>query len=222
MIDSEVGRRNFSAAGLRAPSIGGSVAAYGRWDVVASTAPHQDSVALDCRSCVRGEGRLTYVFGSRREIAALRERIDALEQRVRRMDAESAAARALLEDARRLEDLTERAVASRKAAEAAVEGIRALTAGSGPGGSRFRPKLNVVHRAETIGHVSLFCTRGYPDIVRLLVGPEKPPTECIAEIDVRHELNSSASGIVRPGEYWVAESKRGRSSGVRCVFTPLF
>lgn len=152
-------------------------------------------------------------------MAELQARIEVLEQRLRRLDEENAAAHALTEDARRLEELAERTAAARRAAEAALEGIKALAAGSGPSRPRSRPTFNVIYQAETAGYVSLFFTGGRTDRIRLLAGAENPPIERVCELDC--SLTSYAGGIVRPGEYWMVESKRGGRSGVECVFTPL-
>ena len=54
--------------------------------------------------------------------------------------------------------------------------------------------------------------------MRLLVGPQSPPT-----ISVGYAIDSYIGGIVRPGEYWMAATRRaGMKAGFECVFTPLF
>lgn len=159
------------------------------------------------------------MFGQRREIEALRASIDELAERLQQLDQSNRASRALLEDTHRLEDLAERAVASRTAAEAALEAIQALVAQSGPGRPRFRPGLNKVYQADTIGYVTLSLRYGSASAeLRLLVGPEKPPVESICAATPGHDY---ASGIVRPGEYWMIESHRVKGLGSDCLFTPL-
>lgn len=164
------------------------------------------------------------MFGRRRDLAALQFQVETLERRIRRLEEENAAARSLLKDVRQLEDLTERIATLRKDAESAAKNTNTPTLASGTNrgpSSRFRPRLNVVYQAETAGYVSLYFAGGYTDQIRILVGPEKPPAECVCEANSTNEFNSYAGAIVQAGEYWTAESKRGGGSGVRCVFTPL-
>ncbi len=113
------------------------------------------------------------------------------------------------------------------------EQIERLSAGTAVGTPRLQPELNTVHRAEVLGYVSLYHPRGgAADEVRLLVGPDDPPTECVCEAgwnDNGNYFASYAGAIVRPGEYWMVESPRearesalGVGPGFRCIFTPLF
>jgi hypothetical protein len=70
--------------------------------------------------------------------------------------------------------------------------------------------------------VSIYLTGGRTDKIKLLVGSDDPPTDCICEANTVNDLNAYAGGIVRQGEYWTVVSKHGDRSGFSCVFTPLF
>jgi hypothetical protein len=90
--------------------------------------------------------------------------------------------------------------------------------------ARSRPVLNRVYRAEWTGYVSLYFDGGLTDSVRLLVGEEDPPRECVCELNSRNDINSYAATVVRKGEYWLAQSSHdagSSKSGVKCVFTPF-
>ena len=87
---------------------------------------------------------------------------------------------------------------------------------------RWRPVLSTVYRAETDGYLSLSFAGGRTDTVELYVGPEDPPTELVGTL-AAGEIGAYFGGIVRKGEYWIALSKRApqRTTGVRCLFTPI-
>jgi hypothetical protein len=161
---------------------------------------------------------------SKGELKILQDRIAELEQRVGQLTEMVAPARALLDDTQRLEDLTERARRLSAAADTALPGIRERTTAADVGLPRVRPAFGVVHRAEVTGYVSVFFTGGRTDTLRLLVGWNDPPTECVCEANTFNELNSYAGGIVRKGEYWtLAGTHTGKKSfGYECVFTPLW
>jgi hypothetical protein len=128
----------------------------------------------------------------------------------------------LLQEARRLDELTRHVFAMTEDLEAALKDLHDRAAGDGARHERVEVKLNQVYRADMTGYVSAFFVGGYTDKLELLVGPEDPPTSCICALNTTNDLNSYAGGIVRPGEYWMAKSKRGDKSGVKCVFTPVF
>lgn len=161
---------------------------------------------------------------SKGELKILEDRIAELEQRVGQLSDMVASARALLDDTRRLEDLTEHARRLSAAADTALPGIRERTTAAGVGLPRVRPAIGVVHRAEVTGYVSVFFTGGRTDTLRLLAGWDDPPTECVCEANTFNDLNSYAGGIVRMGEYWtLAGTHTGKKSfGYECVFTPLW
>ena len=102
-----------------------------------------------------------------------------------------------------------------------MDDMQRLLAGAGPARPRLRLRLNVVYQAETAGYVSLSFSGGYTDQLRILVGLEKPRAECVGEANSANDINSYAGAIIRPGEYWMDESKRGGRSGVKRIFTPL-
>lgn len=160
---------------------------------------------------------------SRDELKLLQERIDELENRMRQLTELVAPARTLLDDTGRLEDLAERAKRLCAAADTALLGLGERAKAAGVGQPRTRPAPGVVHRAEVTGYVSVFFTGGRTDTLRLLVGWDDPPTECISEANMFNQLNSYAGGIVRKGEYWtLAGTHTGKKSfGFECVFTPL-
>ncbi|ONI92196.1 hypothetical protein ALI22I_05230 [Saccharothrix sp. ALI-22-I] len=81
---------------------------------------------------------------------------------------------------------------------------------------RFLAALNTVCQAKSFGHVAVYFVTGRTARMRLLVGPENPPTTSVGYGD-------HISGIVRPGEFWMAAThRRGLKAGFECVFTPLF
>jgi hypothetical protein len=92
---------------------------------------------------------------------------------------------------------------------------------------RVRTGVGEVQRADVLGFVSVFRNGGGSDRIELLVGADDPPTECVGRADSNSNPAPFASAIVRPGEYWKAESERAKAtgraegSGFECVFTPL-
>jgi hypothetical protein len=81
---------------------------------------------------------------------------------------------------------------------------------------RFQAALDTVYRAKSFGYVAVYFVTGRTARMRLLVGPENPPTTSVGSGDY-------IGGIVRPGEYWMAATHRpGLKAGFECVFTPLF
>ena len=88
-------------------------------------------------------------------------------------------------------------------------------------GERSKIPLGEVQCAESTGYVSLWYNGGFTDKVKLLVGWSDPPDELVCSLNSQNEINSYAGTIVRPGEFWVAKSKRPNASGVKCVFTPF-
>ncbi|GAA5202073.1 hypothetical protein GCM10023322_83240 [Rugosimonospora acidiphila] len=163
----------------------------------------------------------------RDEIEAMTARIEALEREVQRLSARTAAAGPLLDDARRLEELAERAERLTRATTVAVDGLRGLTAQAGVGEARFRAEINKVYQATSPGYVSLYFVGGRTGVIQLVVGTTNPPDEVVGEVNTLNDLNSSAGAIVRTGEFWGARFRGGwdvkrNGSGFVCVFTPLF
>ena len=159
---------------------------------------------------------------SRGELKLLQERIEQLEEHVARLAGTMAAAHALLADSRRLDDLAGQARQLSMAADAALLGLEERATAIGVGLPRLRPALGAVQRAEVTGYVSIYFTGGRTDKIRLLVGRDDPPAECVCEANTTNDLNAYAGGIVRKGEYWTAACKHPDKSGFECVFTPLF
>lgn len=116
--------------------------------------------------------------------------------------------------------LLEHAAALERAASDVEE--RLAAARGGHHAPRVAARLNVVHQADAHGYVSLFFDGGYTDKVDLLAGTTDPPTELVCNLNTTNDINSYAGCVVRPGEYWLARSKRGDRSGVKCVYTPFF
>jgi hypothetical protein len=83
-------------------------------------------------------------------------------------------------------------------------------------------RLNQVYHSPFTGYVALFFTGGYTDRVQLLMGPTNPPEFCVCRLNCQGDVNSYAGGIVRQGEYWLAQSQIGEESGVECCYTPFF
>jgi hypothetical protein len=154
------------------------------------------------------------VFGSRDE--ALYARVQELEGRVERL---TTSLGALLDDGdryARLTDLSERAGAALRALEGQAEQV-------GIGEPRFEAALDVVYQAKTFGYVAVYFVGGRTARLRLLVGPQSPPTTSVGYANSSNEINSYMGGIVRPGEYWMAATHHpGMKAGFECVFTPLF
>lgn len=159
---------------------------------------------------------------SKSELKELQERVEQLAGRIGQLTEMVAPVQALLDDTRRLEDLAERAGRLSAEADQALLGLQKRATAAGVGLPRTRPAIGVVHRAEVTGYVSLYFVGGRTATVRLLVGWDDPPTECICEANTRNDLNSYAGGIVRKDEYWILDTKLGDRSGFECVFTPLF
>jgi hypothetical protein len=154
------------------------------------------------------------VFGSRD--GALYARVQELEGRVERL---TTSLGALLDDEERytrLTDLAERTGAALRALEEQAEQV-------GIGESRFEAALDTVYRATTYGYVAVYFVGGRTARMRLLVGPQSPPTTSVGYANSGSEINSYMGGIVRPGEYWMAATHRhGMKAGFECIFTPLF
>jgi hypothetical protein len=88
---------------------------------------------------------------------------------------------------------------------------------------RFEAALNTVYRARTHGYVALYFVGGRAASMRLLVGPQSPPTTSVGVASPGSEINSYVGGIIRPGEYWMAATHNPRTkAGFECIFTPLF
>jgi hypothetical protein len=163
------------------------------------------------------------VFSSKRDAEDLRLRMEALERRIDQLAGQVAAVRPLIDDAARLEDLAEQATRLSAAADAALQALYGQATRVGVGQARFRAALDKVHRAAAHGYVAVYFTGGWTDRVRLLVGPDNPPTACVCTANSTNDINSYAAAVVRPGEYWIATSNRGADkSGFVCMFTPLF
>ena len=97
-----------------------------------------------------------------------------------------------------------------------------LVDGGGSRQPRTVARLNQVYHAPQTGYVALFFVGGRTDSIELLMGPTNPPEICVSQLDCGAGINSYAGGVVRKGEYWLAESARGEGSGVRCCYTPIF
>jgi len=146
---------------------------------------------------------------------ALHARVQELEGRVERL---TGLLGALLDDEdrhARLTDLAERTGTALRALESRAESV-------GIGEPRFEAALDTVYRAKTHGYVAVYFVGGRTARMRLLVGPQSPPTTSVGYASGA-EINSYMGGIVRPGEYWMAAThKPGMRAGFECVFTPLF
>jgi hypothetical protein len=101
-------------------------------------------------------------------------------------------------------------------------GLRERATAAGVGLPRVRLDFGAVHRAEVTGYVSLYFVGGRTNKMRLLVGWNDPPADCIGEVNTTNGEQTYAGGIVRQGEYWTVASNHGNRSGFECVFTPLF
>ncbi|GGM80107.1 hypothetical protein GCM10011609_14950 [Lentzea pudingi] len=141
------------------------------------------------------------MFGSARR-TALETKVAELEQQVRALSGQLEAVRPLLADAARLDALAARAAVAVGTAE--------------PLGERVEARLDTPYLAERTGFVSVYFDGGRTARVKLLVGPENPPTYCVGEVYADH-----LGGVVRAGEWWIAESNSKRP-GLRVHFTPLF
>ncbi|ROP36821.1 hypothetical protein [Saccharothrix texasensis] len=103
-------------------------------------------------------------------------------------------------------------------AESALRSPAGWAAAAGIGEPRFPAALDTVYQARTFGYVSVYFVTGRTARVRLLVGPQSPPTTVVG-----HVADGHLGGVVRPGEFWMAAThKPGLRTGFECVFTPLF
>ncbi|WP_433271934.1 hypothetical protein ACQPZF_14540 [Actinosynnema sp. CS-041913] len=85
------------------------------------------------------------------------------------------------------------------------------------GEDRFQAALNTVYQARTSGYVAVYFVGGRTARMRLLTGPQSPPTTSVGYGD------TYVGGVVRAGEFWMAATHRpGIKAGFECVFTPLF
>jgi hypothetical protein len=141
---------------------------------------------------------------------ALFARVQELEGRVERL---TGLLGNLLDDEdrhARLNDLATRA-------ETALRALEQRAELAGIGAPRFKAALDTVYQATTFGYVAVYFVGGRTARMRLLIGPQSPPTTSVGYAD------SYLGGIVRPGEYWVAATHRpGMKADFECVFTPLF
>lgn len=152
------------------------------------------------------------MFGSARQ-AALETRVAELEQQVRVLNGQLEAVRPLLADAGRLEALAARAEAAVRALEPQAETLA----------EGFDGKLDTLYRAETTGFVAVYFDTGWNAHVRLLVGPTNPPTRCVGEVRLTSDHSAYAGGVVRAGEWWIAESDSNRQDlKFHVHFTPVF
>ncbi|MCE6996740.1 hypothetical protein LZG04_18295 [Saccharothrix sp. S26] len=154
------------------------------------------------------------MFGSKDE--ALHTRLRELEGRVERL---TNLLGALADDGERyarLHELAERT-------DGALRSLEGRAARAGIGLPRFQAALDTVYQAETYGYVAVYFVGGRTARVRLLVGPQSPPTTSVGYADSGSDINSYIGGVVRPGEFWlVATHRPGMRAGFECVFTPLF
>jgi hypothetical protein len=154
------------------------------------------------------------VFGSRDD--ALYARVQELEGRVERL---TGLLGTLLDDGDRHARLTELA----ERAEGALRALEARSGAVGIGEPRFQAALDTVYQAKTFGYVAVYFVGGRTARMRLLIGPQNPPTASAGSASASSGVNSYIGGVVRPGEYWMAATHRpGLKAGFECVFTPIF
>lgn len=154
------------------------------------------------------------MIGSRDD--ALYARVQELEGRVERL---TNLLGTLLDDEDRHARLTD--LAGR--AENALRALEVRAEPMGVGEPRFEADLDTIYRAKTFGYVAVYFVGGRTARMRLLVGPQSPPTTSVGAANAGAEINSYMGGIVRPGEYWMAATHRpGMKAGFECIFTPLF
>lgn len=154
------------------------------------------------------------MFGSRDE--ALHARVLELEGRVERLSGLLTKLAEGEERYARLQALAERA-------DGALRSLEGRATAVGIGKPRFQASLDTVYHAGEFGYVAVYFVGGRTARVRLLVGPESPPTTSVGYADSSADLNSYVGGVVRPGEFWmVATHRPGMTTGFECVFTPLF
>jgi septal ring factor EnvC (AmiA/AmiB activator) len=163
------------------------------------------------------------MFGTRKTIEKLEREVSELRGEVSRLATELTRVRPLLADAQQVErslaDLERLRLAARAACDEMNSHVDAVQLHQ----ARHTVPLNSVRFAKVTGYVALYFDGGRTDVVRLLVGPDDPPENCVCEANSSYKINSYAGGIVRAGEYWKAESKVGATgTGFICVFTPLY
>ncbi len=126
-----------------------------------------------------------------------------------------------LQDARQASEIKEAVARLKAEIEKTAEQLTARARGEAAQQKRFKAALNRVYQAEWTGYVSIFFTGGWTDTASLRVGPTNPPQNIVSILNCQNDINSYAGGVVRQGEYWMAESKRGEKSGVECIYTPF-
>lgn len=160
-------------------------------------------------------------MGSRRELRSLRARVQELEGQVAVLVEQLDAARPLLDDSRRVQELSERIAGVAAGADTALKLLGERAARTGLAQARFRPKVGVTYRAQVSGYVTAHYVGGRNDVLSLLVGREDPPTECVCTADCRHGINSYLAGVIRAGEYWMITYRHSAECGFATMFTPL-
>lgn len=156
------------------------------------------------------------MFGAKQREEALQGRVAELERQVAALSAQVAAARPLPADVARVAEPTRAADSAVTARENRAEPLALAR-------PRTDGQLNTVYRADVPGFVAVYVDAGLTSDVKLLVGPENPPTRCVGVLDVGGERNCYAGTVVRPGEHWLAESSRkSPNPALKIHFTPLF
>ncbi|MET7402718.1 hypothetical protein ABZS66_55480 [Dactylosporangium sp. NPDC005572] len=146
------------------------------------------------------------------------ERIDALERRLAAAEARLAQAAALLDDTARVERM---AAQAERMAEAVRRTVAAAADLAGTAVQpRWSPEVGKVYRSDGYGFLAVCFTGGRTDDLTILAGPDDPPSERAAEADTKHDLNSFAAAVLRPGEYWMIDARPGH--GYLITYTPLF
>jgi hypothetical protein len=147
---------------------------------------------------------------------ALHARVQELEGRIERL---TGLLGPMLDDEERQSRL--RALAER--ADGLLRSLETRAKPAGIGAPRFEADLDTVYQAETYGYVAVYFVGGRTARMRLLVGPQSPPTTSVGYANSSGEINSYMGGIVRPDEYWMAATHHtGMKAGFECIFTPLF
>ncbi len=88
-------------------------------------------------------------------------------------------------------------------------------------GRRLRLPLGVVHRAPALGYLSIYFVGGRAGIVELFVGDGPDPRERVGYLNAGADINSYIGMVLRPGEHWIAATKRPDKIAVECIFTPF-
>jgi len=114
-----------------------------------------------------------------------------------------------------------RARAATAEIEQSRERLQAMLRGEAGRAERELVPLGQVRRASGLGFVALWFDGGWTDKVVLRVGWSDPPETVVCKLNTANDINSYASTVVRPGEYWIADSDKGEKSGVKCIFTPF-